>query len=250
MKIAIIGYGKMGRMIESTALEKGHEIGSCIDIDNQELLAPESLSKHDVAIEFTRPDTAFDNISRCLDAGIPVVSGTTGWSEGLDQLVERCRKENGAFLYASNFSLGVNILFHLNRQLAGIMNRYPVYDVSMKEIHHTQKLDAPSGTAHTLAADILEAVGRKNEWALQGTSDTGEGDIPGSGNAGETLWIEAVREGAVPGIHEIHWESEFDSLSIRHSAKDRRGFVNGAILAAEFLHDKKGFYTMKEVLDF
>jgi 4-hydroxy-tetrahydrodipicolinate reductase len=239
MKIAIIGYGKMGRMIESTALEKGHEIGSCIDINNQELMAPESLGKHDVAIEFTRPDTAFNNISKCLDAGVPVVSGTTGWNEGLEKLVERCRLENGAFLYASNFSLGVNILFHLNRQLAGIMNLHPVYDVSMKEIHHTRKLDAPSGTALTLAGDVLAAVDRKKDWALE------EPDAASH----ETLWIEAVREGSVPGVHEISWESEFDSLGIRHSAKDRRGFVNGAILAAEFLHDKKGFYTMKEVLD-
>lgn len=259
MKIAIIGYGKIGRMIETIAREKGHEIGSCIDIDNQELMSADNLVKHDVAIEFTRPETARDNISKCLDAGLPVVSGTTGWTDKLDEIAERCRREEGSFLYASNFSLGVNILFYLNRKLAGVMSVQSQYDVSLKEIHHDGKLDAPSGTALTLAGDILAAVERKKDWSLKGpaSADRGSGqetDAPAgtdadTGDTTDSLMIEAVREGTVPGVHEIIYESEFDSLSIRHSAKDRRGFALGAVMAAEFIRDRKGFFTMKEVLD-
>lgn len=286
MKIAIIGYGKLGRMIESIALEKGHTIGSRIDIDNQELLEPDSLGKHDVAIEFTRPETARANITKCLDAGIPVVSGTTGWISELPPIIDRCRKENGSFLYASNFSLGVNILFHLNKKLAAIMNNYDQYDIRMQEVHHTQKLDAPSGTALTLAEGILEEIDRKKKWVLSenpdrarneikddvhprqdgtkdeggtvdadGTTDTNAAADPdGDGNSGiadsDELVIEALREGMVPGIHELTYESEFDEISISHSAKDRRGFALGAVLAAEFIQDKKGFFTMKDVLKF
>ena len=240
----------------SIAREKGHIIGSCIDVDNQDLLAPDKLSQQDVAIEFTRPETAYVNVSKCLDAGIPVVSGTTGWTDRLGELAERCTKENGAFLYASNFSLGVNLLFYMNRQLASKMNRHTQYDVSISETHHTQKLDAPSGTALTLAEDILDEIERKKSWAVLGDpSNTGpdiRNNAPNDRAAqadSEIIWIEAIREGTLAGIHEVSYESEFDSLSLRHSAKDRKGFANGAVLAAEFIHDKKGFFTMKEVLD-
>jgi 4-hydroxy-tetrahydrodipicolinate reductase len=268
MKIAIIGYGRIGKMIESIAIQRGHTIGSCIDVDNQDLLSPDNLRLHDVAVEFTTPETAYGNISRCLDAGLPVVSGTTGWTNRLEELIERCKKENGSFLYASNFSLGVNILFHLNRQLAAIMNRYGQYDVRMTEIHHIHKLDAPSGTALSLAEGILGEIGRKKGWLLKGAGsqhpqatagkpeqererkqEPGPGKEQEPDSLADQLVIEAIRAGTVAGVHEVTYESEFDSLSIRHSAKDRRGFANGAILAAEYIHDKKGFFTMKEVLD-
>jgi 4-hydroxy-tetrahydrodipicolinate reductase len=242
MNIAIIGYGKMGKMIESIALEKGHTIGSRIDIDNQELLEPDNLAGHDAAIEFTRPETAVNNITRCLEAGIPVVSGTTGWTDRLDEMMEICRKKDGTLLYASNFSLGVNIFFHLNRKLASIMESQAVYDVRLKEIHHTRKLDAPSGTAITLAGDILSRIRRKTKWILSGSETRSDDDR-------RELFIEAIREGDVPGIHEISYESEFDEISLRHSAKDRRGFAMGAVMAAEYIHDKKGIFTMQDILN-
>lgn len=272
MKIAIIGYGKIGRMIESIAIEKGHTIGSCIDIDNQELLEPESLRQHDVAIEFTRPETAMGNISKCLEAGVPVVSGTTGWTENLAEIIQRCKKANGSFLYASNFSLGVNILFQMNQRLASVMNHHGQYDVRLKEVHHTQKLDAPSGTALSLAEGILSAIDRKKSWTLSEHAEKGEKKGQGKEvekdlkiedrdaavnqsvrNAPKTsdeLIIKAIREGQVPGIHEVIYESEFDEISLRHSAKDRRGFAMGAVLAAEFIHNKKGIFSMKDVLNF
>ena len=227
----------MGHMIESTAMNRGHKIGSVIDLCDDHLMTRENLAKHDVAIEFTGPGTAFENISRCLDAGIPVVSGTTGWSERLGELKDRCRKESLSFFYASNFSLGVNILFYLNRQLARIMDGHRQYDVDLTEVHHTQKLDAPSGTALSLAEDILREIKRKRRWTIEGTGSADE------------LKIRSVREGDVPGIHEINYESEYDELTLRHSAKDRRGFAMGAVVAAEFLQDKKGFFTMEDLLN-
>ncbi len=238
MRIAIIGYGKMGHMIETIATDRGHEIGSTIDLGDEHLLASENLRQHDVAIEFTTPGTAFDNIVRCLDAGLPVVSGTTGWTDGLDELKTRCEKENLSFLYASNFNLGVNIMAHLNRQLAGIMNRYEQYDVDITEIHHTEKLDAPSGTALSLAEAILKHIDRKKGWTLSGSGGKDE------------LQIRAVREGNIAGIHEVNYRSEFDEMTLRHAAKDRRGFAIGAVLAAEFIKEKRGFFTMEDLLDF
>ena len=237
MKLAIIGYGKMGHIIESSALEMGHEIGATIDLGNEELLAPENLSRHDVAIEFTTPETAYDNIIHCFEAGLPVVSGTTGWADRLPELKKSCEKEGHALLYASNFSLGVNILFHMNSLLARIMNRHENYDVDMTEVHHTQKLDAPSGTALSLAEGIIDEIRRKRQWTL---------DEEGSK---DDLLIRAIREGNVPGIHEVTYRSEFDEITLRHAAKDRRGFALGAILAAEFLKGKKGFFTLADVLD-
>ena len=237
MKIAIIGYGKMGKMVEATARERGHTIGSIIDLGDESLMDPASLAQHDVAIEFTSPSTAYDNISRCMDAGLAVVSGSTGWTGRVVELKDRCMKENLGFVYASNFSLGVNILFSLNERLAEIMENHDIYDVNLTEVHHVQKLDAPSGTAITLAEGILGHVSRKKQWTLQ---DSGKvEDIP----------IHAIREGEVTGVHEVVYESPFDTLSIRHVAKDRRGFALGALLAAEFIEDRKGFFTMKEVLD-
>ncbi len=237
MKIAIIGYGKMGKMIEATAKERGHTIGSVIDIDDEHQMIPDNLRHNDVAIEFTTPQTAFDNISKCMDAGIPVVSGTTGWTERIEEMKNRCLEENLGFVYASNFSLGVNIIFSLNERLAAIMENQAQYDTRMTEIHHIQKLDAPSGTALSLAEGILGNVSRKKQWTLE---ETGNKD---------DLWINAIRAGKVTGMHEVIYESDFDSISIRHSAKDRRGFAMGALIAAEFIKDKKGFFTMKDVLN-
>jgi 4-hydroxy-tetrahydrodipicolinate reductase len=236
MKIAIIGYGKMGQMIEAIARERGHTIGSIIDLGDEQLMAPDKLGQHDVAIEFSSPDSAFTNISTCMDAGLPVVSGSTGWTDRLAELKNRCKAEYLGFVYASNYSLGVNILFSLNERLAAIMQNQEAYDVSMTEIHHTQKLDAPSGTAITLADGILGKVSRKKRWVLQ---ESGKD---------EDLWINAIRTGKVTGVHEVIYESAFDSISIKHSAKDRRGFATGALIAAEFIKDRKGFFNMKDVL--
>ena len=236
MKIAIIGYGKMGKIIEATARERGHTIGSIIDLGDEQLLSPDNLDKHDVAIEFSSPASAFNNISKCMDAGLPVVSGSTGWTDRIGDLKNRCKAEYLGFVYASNYSLGVNILFSLNERLAAIMQDHEAYDVNMTEIHHSQKLDAPSGTALTLADGILGKVCRKKQWVLQ---DSGKD---------EDLWINAIRTGKVTGDHEVMYESVFDSLSIKHSAKDRRGFATGALVAAEFIRDRKGFFTMKDVL--
>lgn len=236
LTIAIIGYGRMGRMIEATALERGHKIGSRIDLGDEHLMSPDHLQDQDIAIEFTGPDTAFRNITRCLDAGLPVVSGSTGWTRHLEEVRARCENEGLPFFYASNFSLGVNILFHINKRLARIMDRYPQYDVTLREVHHIRKLDAPSGTAISLAQDILDGMERKTRWTME--EAVGPDDLK----------IQPVREGDVPGIHEVRYESEFDELSLRHSARDRRGMALGAVMAAEYLIGKKGFHTMADLL--
>lgn len=238
MKIALIGYGKMGKTIEQIALERGHRIVSVIDVDNAGDFESEAFRSADVAIEFTTPATAFSNYMKCFDAGVAVVSGTTGWLDRLGEVKEKCEKEGKTFFYASNYSIGVNIFFALNRYLAKIMDRFPAYDVSMEEVHHIHKLDAPSGTAITLAEDILKEVDRKKRWTL------------GNGNDPAELAVRAVREGEVPGIHEIVYESEADTISIRHSAKSRKGFALGAVLAAEFTCGKKGFLGMEDMLKF
>ncbi len=236
MNIALIGYGKMGKEIEKIARERGHDLPLIIDIDNRHELTPVRLSAADVAIEFTGPESAFGNISACFDAHLPVVSGSTGWLDRRDEVEERCQREGQAFFYASNFSLGVNILFHVNRLLARIMERYPEYEVSMEEIHHTQKLDAPSGTAITLAEGILGEISRKTRWVNRPAKQP------------EELPILSRRINAVPGIHTIRWESEADYLELTHSAKSRRGFALGAVLAAEYLRDKKGCFGMNDLL--
>jgi 4-hydroxy-tetrahydrodipicolinate reductase len=228
MKIALIGYGKMGREIEKIALERGHTIVSIIDIDNQEEFdSTDFLFSTEVAIEFTRPETAFANYQKCFERNIPVVAGTTGWLEHLDEVKKECKKNNQTFFYASNYSIGVNIFFAVNRQLAKIMNPFPQYDVSMEEIHHIHKLDAPSGTAITLAEDVVKNLERKSR---------------------EDLPIRSIREGEAPGIHEVIYESDADRISIKHDAKNRTGFALGAVLAAEFTKGKTGFLTMDDLL--
>lgn len=238
MKIALVGYGKMGKTIEQIALNRGHEIVSIIDINNAQDFESEAFKQADVAIEFTTPATAFDNYMKCFAAGVPVVSGTTGWLSRLDEVKQMCEKEGKTFFYASNFSIGVNIFFAVNKYLAKIMNNFPSYDVRMTEVHHIHKLDAPSGTAITLAEGILENIERKNRWTLE-TAEKPT-DLP----------IHAIREGEVPGIHEIIYESEADTISIKHDAKSRAGFALGAVIAAEFTAGKKGFLGMNDLFHF
>lgn len=238
MKIVLIGYGKMGKTIEQIALQRGHQIVSIIDINNTADFESEAFRSADVAIEFTTPATALGNYMRCFAANVPVVSGTTGWLEHLDEVKAKCEQEGKTFFYASNFSVGVNIFFALNRYLAKIMNGFPAYDVRMTEVHHIHKLDAPSGTAITLAEGILENVERKKRWTLETAEQPT--DLP----------IHAIREGEVPGIHEIIYESEADTISIKHDAKSRAGFALGAVIAAEFTAGKKGFLGMNDLFHF
>jgi 4-hydroxy-tetrahydrodipicolinate reductase len=236
MKVALLGYGKMGREIEQAALGRNHQITLKIDVSNANDCTVPNLSKAEVAIDFSTPGTAFQNVMRCFDAGIPVVCGTTGWLDRFDEVKYRCEQENQTFFYASNFSLGMNILFALNRYLSVIMNRIPEYDVSIREVHHVHKLDAPSGTAITLANGITENLQRKSSWELN----------KASGNS--VINITAVREDEVPGTHIITWDSAVDRIEIAHEAKNRKGLALGAILAAEFVRDKKGMYTMQDML--
>ncbi len=227
----------MGKEIEKIALDRGHEIVLKIDITNPEDLTLENLQKADVAIEFTIPSSAIGNYRLCFDAGIPVVSGTTGWLEKLSEVHQLCYEKNGTFFYASNFSLGVNIFFALNKKLAELMSDRPEYTVEMKEIHHTQKLDAPSGTAITLAEGILANLPEKKSWVNQSTSRADE------------LGIVSVREGQVPGTHIINYDSEVDYIEITHCAKSRKGFAFGAVMAAEYSFGKKGILSMNEMLN-
>ena len=237
MKLALIGYGKMGHAIEQIARSRGHEIVSIIDVNNPEEFESEAFRSADVAIEFTAPSVALGNYRKAFAAGVPVVSGTTGWLEHLSEIQEACR--NGqTFFYASNFSLGVNIFFALNKYLAGIMNQFPAYDVKMEETHHIHKLDAPSGTAITLAEDIIARLDRKNAWV--------EGREPSASEIG----IKAIRRDGVPGIHTVQYESDVDTITITHDAKSRMGFALGAVIAAEFTCGKKGFLTMQDMLKF
>ncbi len=231
MKIALIGYGKMGKAIEQVAKQRGHEIVAIIDKDENK----DDLTKADVAIEFTTPQSAVDNYLECFENNIPVVSGTTGWLDRYDFVTEVCEQKNQAFLYASNFSIGVNVFFELNRKLADLMGRYPEYKVSMEEIHHTEKLDAPSGTAISLANDIIKRHPKKTAWGL---------DV----EAEDILSITAKRINRTPGTHKVIYESEVDSIEIEHQAKSREGFAIGAILAAEFIKDKTGVFSMQDLL--
>ncbi len=238
MKIALIGYGKMGKTIEQIAVSRGHEIVSIVDINNPEEIHSDNFKSADVAIEFTIPASAFNNYMNCFAAGVPVVSGTTGWLDRIDEIKEKCEKEGKTFFYASNFSIGVNIFFALNKHLAKIMNNFPAYDVKMTETHHIHKLDAPSGTAITLAEGIIENMDRKDRWTLETAEQPT--DLP----------IHAIREGEVPGIHEITYESDVDYITIKHDAKSRAGFALGAVVAAEFTAGKKGFLGMEDMLKF
>ena len=236
MKIALIGYGKMGKEIEKIARARGHEIVCIIDIGEESRFESPDFKRADVAIEFTSPESAFANYMRAFDAGVAVVSGTTGWLYRLNEVRQRCEKEGKTFFYASNFSLGVNIFFALNSYLAKLMNQFPDYDVRMEETHHIHKQDAPSGTAITLAEGIFENLDRKKTWALNKANNTNE------------LEIKAFREGEVPGIHSVIYQSEADSIRITHDAKNRKGFALGAVLAAEFTKGKKGFLGMEDML--
>lgn len=238
MKIALIGYGKMGHEIEKIAIERGHKIVSIIDANNTSDFDSPKFKSADVAIEFSMPSSALDNYRKCFAAHVPVVAGTTGWLEHMDEVKKACSEDGQTFFYASNYSLGVNIFFALNKYLAKIMNAYPSYDVKMEETHHIHKLDAPSGTAITLAEGVIENIDRKDRWNLE----VEEKDTD--------LAIHCIREGEVPGIHEIMYESEADIISIKHDAKSRKGFALGAVLAAEFTKGKKGFLGMNDMLNF
>ncbi|MEX0275681.1 MAG: 4-hydroxy-tetrahydrodipicolinate reductase [Flavobacteriaceae bacterium] len=231
MRIALFGYGKMGKMIEQIALDRGHEIVARIDVDHGDI----DFSKMDVAIDFSTPQAAYGNITKCIDHQTPIISGTTGWLGDFDKVVERCKEKKGSFIYASNFSLGVNLFFELNAQLAKMMAGLQQYTVSMEEIHHTQKLDAPSGTAITLANGIIESTDYQG-WKLE------------SSNANE-IPIKSVRKGQVPGTHTVTYHSTVDDISICHTAHGREGFALGAVIAAEWIVGKTGVFTMKDVLN-
>lgn len=231
MKIALFGYGKMGKTIERLAVERGHTIVAKIDVDSLDY----NIAKADVAIDFSIPSEAFNNIIICFNNNIPIVSGTTGWLDKYDKAVNICKEKKGSFIYASNYSLGVNLFFELNKKLAQMMRNFEEYDVHLEEIHHTQKLDAPSGTAITLAEGIIENSD-KNKWKLNVTDTKDE--IP----------IVSKRIENVPGTHTVNYNSHVDEIEIKHTAKNRDGFALGAIIAAEWLKDKKGVFTMKDVL--
>lgn len=238
MKIALIGYGKMGKEIERIAQDRGHSIVSIVDENNLAEFDSPAFRSADVAIEFTTPASAMNNYRKCFAAHVPVVAGTTGWLENLPEVKEACEKNSQTFFYASNYSLGVNIFFAVNKYLAKIMNQFPDYTVRMEETHHIHKLDAPSGTAITLAEGIIENVDRKSDWHLE--TEMKPTDVA----------IHCIREGEVPGIHEIFYQSEADVISIKHDAKNRKGFALGAVLAAEFTCGKKGFLGMQDMLNF
>jgi 4-hydroxy-tetrahydrodipicolinate reductase len=236
MKIALIGYGKMGMAIEDIALQKGHEVVLKINIENTEDLTMENLRKADVAIEFTGPESAYDNLVKCMDAGVPVVCGSTGWLEKWEAIKNLCKQKDGSLIYASNYSIGVNLFFEVNKYLGRLMAEYDDYNVSLEEIHHTQKKDAPSGTAITLAEQVLENIKIKTRWVNQV-----------SGKADE-LEIISERVDPAPGTHKVKYSSPIDDIEIIHTAHNRQGFAGGALKAANFLKDKKGIFTMKDVL--
>lgn len=238
MKIALIGYGKMGQTIEKIAVSRGHEIVSIIDMNNAHDLDSEAFKSADVAIEFTRPESAIANLRKCFAAQVPVVCGTTGWVAEMPKVRKEMEAADACLFWASNFSIGVNVFFAVNSYLAGIMDNFSDYNVSMTEIHHIHKLDAPSGTAITLAEGILEKVQRKSQWVDEVQADPAD------------LAIKAVREGEVPGTHIITYESEIDTITISHEAKNRQGFALGAVIAAEFTAGKKGFLGMQDMLKF
>ena len=239
MKLALLGYGKMGKAIEAVAKERGHSVGVTIDDEDDWMAKLDDIRECDMAVEFSTPATVLSNIMRCFDMDMPVVVGTTGWYDHLDAVVHDCQQRGQALFVASNFSIGMNIMFELNRRLAQLMDSHDEYSVSIAETHHIHKLDAPSGTAITLAKDIIEELDRKDDWQLmkKGTR-IGKGIIP----------ITAVREGEVAGIHEVVYDSDIDTITLRHAAKSRKGLALGAVLAAEYLEDKHGYFTMKDLL--
>ena len=238
MKIALIGYGKMGKMIEQIAFSRGHEIVSIIDIDNLDDFESEAFASADVAIEFTNPAVAYGNYLRAWKAGVKVVSGTTAWlKEHGDEVRNACANEGKTLFWASNFSVGVAIFSAVNKYLAKIMNQFPQYDPNLEEVHHVHKLDAPSGTAITLAEGIIDNLDRKSRWGLHET-------------ASDVLRVDDIRRGEVPGIHSITWDSEADFIKIEHSAYSRKGFALGAVLAAEYTAEHQGLLTIDDMFKF
>jgi 4-hydroxy-tetrahydrodipicolinate reductase len=231
MRIALFGYGKMGQMIEQIAIKRGHKIVAKIDQNSENI----DFSTMDVAIDFSMPEAAFGNITKCLKNNVPIISGTTGWLDKYENATTLCREKNGAFIYASNFSLGVNIFFELNNYLAKMMQNLPEYKVELEEIHHTQKLDAPSGTAITLAEGVI-ANSNYSQWKLDSASK-------------ETLKITSKRIGTVPGTHTVDYDSIVDSIEIKHTAHNREGFALGAVTAAEWIIGKTGIFSMRDVLN-
>lgn len=262
MKIALIGYGKMGHIIEEIAISRGHEVVAAIDINNQEDFDSEAFKSADIAIEFTTPRTVLGNIDRCLAAGVPVVVGSTGWYDQLPVVTEKVRKAEGSLFWASNFSIGVNVFVAVQKYLARIMNNYPNYDVAMEETHHIHKLDSPSGTAITIAEAITSNLDRKQSWketACVWQHEDKSVDVARNAEVGtafsshepEELEVVAFRRGEVPGIHTVVYDSEVDTITMTHSAKSRRGFALGAVVAAEWMGDaKKGVYTMTDLMKF
>jgi 4-hydroxy-tetrahydrodipicolinate reductase len=234
MKIALIGYGKMGREIEAIALKRGHEIAVKINTANPMDKSENQLKNCDVAIEFSTPHAVLNNIKNCFDLKLPVVVGTTGWYDHFDEIKKLCDAKQGSLFHATNFSVGVNLFFKVNAYLAELMNKYENYEVSMEEIHHIHKLDKPSGTAISLANQIIAKLDRKTNWSLEKKQDN-------------SLFIKDVREGEVPGTHIIKYSSEVDDIEIMHKAHNRKGFALGSVIAAEFLNGKKGIYTMNDL---
>jgi 4-hydroxy-tetrahydrodipicolinate reductase len=236
MNIALVGYGKMGKAIEEIALANCHTIGLKIDLDNAADLNTENVAGIDVAIEFTGPHSAFDNVMKCLSLGLPVVCGSTGWLENYEKAKTFCEAQNGTLIYASNFSIGVNLFFEINKTLAALMSKHPNYEVSLHEIHHTQKKDAPSGTAITLAEQVLDAIPHKTKWVNE------------ADGVASDLLITSERIDPAPGTHTTTYASAIDTIEITHTAHNRKGFAGGAVLAAEFAATHKGIFSMKEVL--
>lgn len=235
MKIALLGYGKMGKEIEAIALQRHHTIVLKVDETNSASITKTDLQQADVAIEFSTPHTVISNIKKCLDAQLPIVIGTTGWYDLFKDIENECQQKNGTIFHSTNFSLGVNIFMKVNSYLAALMNKYTNYDVSMEEIHHIHKLDKPSGTAITLANQVLDKIERKKNWSITNTDS-------------QTLFIKDIREGEVPGTHIIKYTSAVDDIEIMHKAHNRQGFALGAIIAAEYICDKKGIFTMENLM--
>ena len=237
MKVAIIGYGKMGHEIEQVLLSRGHSVALIIDQDNAHDLCAEKLAGVDVAIEFTTPTTAYSNVRTCIECGTPVVRGTTGWHDKLEELQRLCRERGSSMIWSSNYSLGVNITFRLNRYLAELMNRFDAYNIDIEEIHHTQKKDAPSGTAISLANDIIARVERKQRWLNEPTEEA------------DAIAITSLREGMVPGTHTVTYTSEDDKIEVRHTLFSRRALALGAVVAAEFVAPRKGVFTIDDLFE-
>lgn len=245
MKIVLLGYGKMGQLIERFAMKRGHEVVLIVDERNRDSITSEDLEDADMAIDFSTPNAALENISLCFESDLPLVVGTTGWYEHLDEVKDTCLEADQALLYGSNFSIGVNIFFHINKMLAKAVNPYKQYDVQVEEIHHIHKLDAPSGTAITIAEGILENSDEKKSW-VNSVEGSGEEVIPKPNE----LLIESLRIEEVPGTHTVLYSSEVDQIEFKHTAHSREGFALGAVIAAEWLLGKKGFYQVTEMFDF